>query len=260
MFNEPMPINPFTGLTALGFSRRGPIGRAFGGAPDDNGGGGGGGGGENNNGGGANGGGGANNNGGGSGGGGNNNGGGGSNNNGGGGNGGAGGNNNGGNNSDEAKPYTQAQLDAMFEDRVARDRKARGVENFDTYKQSHEQLQELLDKDLPEADRLRRVATEKETEAADAKQRAEKSDLVAMQYRVAAAKDIPLSLAERLQGATKEELEADADKFLAETGVIGAGVGGNGRPLPNFQQGGGGTPTGGSTAAGRELYKQRNNK
>lgn len=63
-------------------------------------------------------------------------------------------------------------------------------------------------------------------------------DRTILQYQVAAAKGLDLEAAERLRGATKEEIEADADAWIKKWGskggaqsVPGAGAGdsGNGR-------------------------------
>lgn len=56
------------------------------------------------------------------------------------------------------------------------------------------------------------------------------SDLV-QRYEVAAAKGLPLSMAGRLQGSSKTELEQDADKLKQEFGIqdaAGQGQGGSG--------------------------------
>ena len=81
--------------------------------------------------------------------------------------------------------------------------------------------------------------------------------LKALKYEVAAAKGIDLKLAPRLTGATKAELEADAD-VLKES--IPAPTGGT--PKPDRSQGGGsgGTDKGASVAAGRDLFAERHPK
>jgi len=52
-----------------------------------------------------------------------------------------------------------------------------------------------------------------------------KTQLAVLQYQVAAAKGLDLEAAERLRGATKEELEADADTWISKWGkASGNGV------------------------------------
>lgn len=70
-------------------------------------------------------------------------------------------------------------------------------------------LKEFEDREKTEAQKLAERATEAEKVAADAK-----AEL--MKYQVAAQKNIPASLAARLQGSTPEELAADADRMLAD--------------------------------------------
>ncbi len=72
-------------------------------------------------------------------------------------------------------------------------------------------------------------------------------------YRVARDKGLDLNLAERLQGATRAELEADADNLK---GILGAAAAG---PKADDSAGkGGGTDKATATVAGgRDLYKDR---
>lgn len=92
------------------------------------------------------------------------------------------------------------------------------------------------------------------------KKSAEDNAALVLKYQVAAAKDLPLTAAERLRGATKEELEADADELKK---LLGDGKpNGDGRPRPDHSQGGGGGGDngGGSVSAGRDLYAERHGK
>lgn len=73
-------------------------------------------------------------------------------------------------------------------------------------------------------DRDKSEQQKKEEAAAAAEKRAAESELKALRFEVAAAKSIPLSQAHRLQGATKEELEADADAFLKDLKANGGGT------------------------------------
>lgn len=71
----------------------------------------------------------------------------------------------------------------------------------------NKRLQEFEDRDKTEAQKLAEAKTAAEREAATAKQEL-------LRYRVAARKKLPAELANRLQGATEEEMEADADNLL----------------------------------------------
>jgi hypothetical protein len=57
----------------------------------------------------------------------------------------------------------------------------------------------------------------------DAESKAAQSDLKLLRFQVAADKELPLKMAERLKGSTKEELEADADALKEEFGLTGGG-------------------------------------
>ena len=74
----------------------------------------------------------------------------------------------------------------------------------------------------------------------DAQDKAATAELRALKYEVAAAKGIDLKLAARLEGATKAELEADAENLK---GLLGAKPG---TPAPDGSQGKGGGSNGGA--------------
>jgi hypothetical protein len=59
---------------------------------------------------------------------------------------------------------------------------------------------------------------------------AQSATLSALRYRVALAKGLPANLAERLQGTTQEELEADADELA---GMVTTTPNGAVRPDPS---------------------------
>lgn len=68
-------------------------------------------------------------------------------------------------------------------------------------------LKEFEDRGKTEAQRLAEARTEAEQRAATAEQSL-------LRYKVAAAKKLPVELAGRLQGATEDEMSADADALL----------------------------------------------
>lgn len=89
----------------------------------------------------------------------------------------------------------------------ARDNEARSKANYEKAKK----FDDLENERKTEAEKLTERATAAEQAAAAAALRADR-------YEVAAAKGLPLELAARLQGSTKEELLADADVLLAQVG------------------------------------------
>lgn len=118
---------------------------------------------------------------------------------------------NGGEGGEGGKPFTpittQAEFDKALGARLTRERA--NYANHDTYKASHDELQKIRDGEKSETEKERdlRLAAEK---------RAEQLELKDLQRSVAEAKGIPLKHAGRLKGATKEELEADADEYLED--------------------------------------------
>lgn len=72
-------------------------------------------------------------------------------------------------------------------------------------------LQQFEDRDKTDAQKLAERAQAAEAEAAKASSKL-------MRFEVAADKKLPAGWANRLQGSTKEELEADADTLLKELG------------------------------------------
>lgn len=74
-------------------------------------------------------------------------------------------------------------------------------------------------------DRDKTEQQKKEEAAAAATKRADDLEAKLLRYEVAAAKNIPLNQAHRLQGSSKEELENDADEFLKSLKTGGNGGG-----------------------------------
>ncbi|HMG49389.1 MAG TPA: hypothetical protein VK597_02270 [Inquilinus sp.] len=73
-------------------------------------------------------------------------------------------------------------------------------------------LKDIEDRDKTEAQKLAERASTAESEV-------EKARTKLLRYEVAAKKNLPPTLAARLQGSTKEELEADAEVLLKEFGT-----------------------------------------
>jgi hypothetical protein len=68
-------------------------------------------------------------------------------------------------------------------------------------------VKEFEDRDKSEQDKLEERATTAETKA-------QAAEAKVLRFEVATAKKLPLELADRLQGASKADLEADADRLL----------------------------------------------
>jgi|GEM_PF-5401976 len=111
-------------------------------------------------------------------------------------------------------------------------------------------LKELEDADKSELER----ASER---AADAEKRATDAEARALRLEVAAEKGLTAAQARRLVGATREEMEADADDLMDAFGTKPSdndkttGRTSTGRPRENLREGA--SPDGGETRSGEEL-------
>ncbi len=115
--------------------------------------------------------------------------------------------------------------------------------------------------ELSETERLQKERDDAAAEAATAKAERDAAARKALVLEIAADKGLTPAQAARLQGSTKEELEADADALKAEFGATGgAGQGGTAPPLRS------GGPRGSEVAptttvtAGAERYRQKHGK
>lgn len=104
---------------------------------------------------------------------------------------------------DEGKTFTQADLDRVVEQRLARERAK--FTDYDELKSAAAELQKIRDGEKTELQREREAR-----EAAE--KRAEKAEFSSLRSDVARAKGVPAS---SLTGASKEELEASADELIA---------------------------------------------
>lgn len=113
-------------------------------------------------------------------------------------------------------------------------------------------------KELEEA---QKTAEQRATEAqAAAEQRATEAESKLLRLDVAAEKGLTPAQAKRLVGATREELEADADDILATFPAL-AGKAEPKTPKPDPSQGARpDSDKGGSVAAGASLYQQKHGK
>lgn len=103
--------------------------------------------------------------------------------------------------------FTQADVDRIVSDRVARERKRFEGVDLDDLRTKAQKLADLEASQQSEAEKL--IA-----ERDNFKTAAETAAAENLRYRIALEKQIPAELMDRLRGNTKEEMEADADKLL----------------------------------------------
>lgn len=108
-------------------------------------------------------------------------------------------------------------------------------------KRANDAEKELAKYRKAEQDKLDADKSEAEKRAA-AEERAAKAELAVARLEVAAEKGLTPAQARRLQGATREELAADADQILIDFPVTTATPAGPTAPKPDPSQGPKGTP------------------
>ncbi len=101
-------------------------------------------------------------------------------------------------------------------------------------KEAEGKVREFEDRDKSEQEKAEQRAADAEKEAKDATAKL-------LRIEVAGAKKLPIGLAQRLRGDTKEELEKDADALLKEVGD------GNGGGSTSFEGGAAGRSSGGGS-------------
>ena len=110
-------------------------------------------------------------------------------------------------NPDTGKTFTQADIDAAVDKAAAKiraDERRKVLEKFADY----DELKEKAG-----------TVTTLEERVAEIERRASESELRAMRAEIANDKGLTPTQAKRLVGATREELEADADELLADLGA-----------------------------------------
>ena len=107
----------------------------------------------------------------------------------------------------EGKTFTQADLDKIVGERIARERAKYGDVDLDDLKSKAQKLTEIEQAQQTESEKAAARIAALESKLSPTQQEN-------MRLRVAMEKKLPADLIDRLQGATKEALEEDADKLL----------------------------------------------
>ncbi len=103
----------------------------------------------------------------------------------------------------EAKTFTQEELDRVVGERLGRER-----EKYADYDVLKHRLEEIETANQSELEKAQKKATTAEQRAATAESRL-------LRFEVAKDKEVPADAWDFLQGTSREELEASADKLLA---------------------------------------------
>lgn len=111
------------------------------------------------------------------------------------------------------KMLTQAEVDRVVQERIAREREK--FADYEDLKVRAEKLAEIEESQKSETEREREQREELESELVEARKALESERTNTLRAQVAAEKQVPLA---NLTGSTREELEASADALLAWRG------------------------------------------
>lgn len=118
---------------------------------------------------------------------------------------------------DDDKTFTQAEVDAIVRDRLKRERDATATKYAD-YDELKTKAADA-DKNKTQLDKMAEQLAAIETRATKAEATNLRNEVITTKLR-----GVPASLAKRLTGKTKEELEADADELVADWKAAGGKV------------------------------------
>jgi len=111
------------------------------------------------------------------------------------------------------RTFTQDEVDRLIANRLARQKAQFG--DYDELRKAAARLKEIEDSQKSEQQRLAEQVEEAAKARTAAEERAKTLETQLLRQKVAIAKGLTPAQAARLQGATEEEIEADADDLLA---------------------------------------------
>lgn len=117
------------------------------------------------------------------------------------------------------KTLTQSEVDRIVTERVAREKQK--FADYDDLKTKAQRLQEIEDANKSKEQKAQERIDELTNQLKAATEQVSTLSLENLRSNVAATKGVP---AGRLRGTTKEEIEADADAYLAEVSSREAGI------------------------------------
>jgi hypothetical protein len=129
-----------------------------------------------------------------------------------------------GNTTDAPLTLTQAAIDAMIQKRIAEVKvsteKALREQygDFEQLKQKASQYDALKQSEMTDLERAQKDLADKDALLKQREQEANEAKLQALRLEIGQTKGLSPLLSSRLQGATREELEADAENVLKEFG------------------------------------------
>ena len=146
------------------------------------------------------------------------------------------GGNNANNSGQETKTFTQAEIDAIVAERLKREREK--YKDYTDLKKAAEELQQLKQSQMSEAEKLQAKLAEYERTVADKELELANMKAEAAKQKILSEMGLPLSWANRIFGTTEEEIKADAEELKKLLGAQGKPIGSGTNP-----PGGGSTTT-----------------
>ena len=128
------------------------------------------------------------------------------------------------------KTFTQAELDAVIADRLQREREK--TKDYADLKKAAEEYQKLKEAQMSETEKLKSKLEEAEREKAKHEQQAANLKLEIDKLAILEELGLSKSWANRVKGATVEEIRQDAEELKKALGATGKTVGGGSNPPP----------------------------
>ena len=132
------------------------------------------------------------------------------------------------------KTFTQADVDKLLADRLAKERAsaAKKYGDYDDLKKAKEELETLKASQMTETEKLKadNAAALEKLAASEAKIKA--LELSQLKAKLISASGLPVELAERVRGETEDEIKADIEALKPLIKPATKPIGGNGTP-PN---------------------------
>jgi hypothetical protein len=126
------------------------------------------------------------------------------------------------------KTFTQAELDAIIADRLQREREK--TKDYADLKKAAEEYQKLKDAQMTETEKLKSKLEEAEREKAKHEQQAANLKLEIDKLAILEELGLSKTWANRVKGATVEEIKQDAEELKKALGATGKPVGGGTNP------------------------------
>ena len=128
------------------------------------------------------------------------------------------------------KTFTQAELDAVIADRLQREREK--TKDYADLKKAADEYQKLKEAQMSETEKLKSKLEEAEREKVRHEQQAANLKLEIDKLAILEELGLSKSWANRVKGATVEEIRQDAEELKKALGATGKTVGGGSNPPP----------------------------